>query len=142
MYFMIFSQQSHRFVCCNRCLWKKAIYHVTFALKRSVITNIEQWWNSSCSFRRKKDKEAFLTLQDKKGLKKGVWKFFEGILLLYTFSCAADVCTLPEILFSGFLWESIWNFFCWGNSTRVGSSWGSADFQWILLHNFLVRNWH
>lgn len=59
------------------------------------------------------------------------------------FSCAADVCTLPEILFSGFLWESIWNFFfCWGNSTRVGSSWGSADFQWILLHNFLVRNWH
>lgn len=22
------------------------------------------------------------------------------------------------------------------------SSWGSADFQWILLHNFLMRNWH
>ena len=41
------------------------------------------------SFRRKKDKEAFLTLQDKKGLKKGVWKFFEGILLL---------CTLLHVL--------------------------------------------
>lgn len=85
MFFMIFSQQSHRFVCCNRCLWKKAIYHVTFALKRSVITNIEQWWNSFVHFYLQEDKEAFLTLQDKKGLKKGVWKFFEGILLLYTF---------------------------------------------------------
>ena len=142
MFFMIFSQQSHRFVCCNRCLWKKAIYHVTFALKRSVITNIEQWRNSFVHFYYKKIKKHSWHYRIRKVLKRASGNSLKESYYCTLFSCAADVCTLPEILFSGFLWESIWNFFCWGNSTRVGSSWGSADFQWILLHNFLVRNWH
>ena len=61
-------------------------------------------------------------------------------------------CTLFHVLlmyvpcqksyFLDFFESQFETFFCWGNSTRVGSSWGSADFQWILLHNFLVRNWH
>lgn len=141
VFFMIFFSTWLSFVCCNRCLWKKAIYHVTFALKRSVITNIEQWWNSSCSFRRRKDKEAFLTLQDKKGLKKGVWKFFEGILLLYTLLHVL-LLMYPYLVRNLIFWISFQSQFETFLLEIQNSSWGSADFQWILLHNFLMRNWH
>mgnify|MGYP007023049395 CR=1 FL=1 len=108
---MIFSQQSHRFVCCNRCLWKKAIYHVTFALKRSVITNIEQWRNSFVHFYYKKIKKHSWHYRIRKVLKRASGNSLKESYYCTLFSCAADVCTLPEILFSGFLWESIWNFF-------------------------------
>ena len=77
-----------------------------------------------CSFLLQEDKEAFLTLQDKKGLKKGVWKFFEGILLLYIHFFHVLLMYVPckKSYFLDFFESQFETFFCWGNSTRVGSS--------------------